>query len=146
MNPNLNNVLKWGIEHSEAAQGTESPKTQLTQADLLALFGKNQVSDADLMRQSMAVVQDEEATLENRLQAFDNFEQLIENLDNANNIEQLGLWTPLVGQLESKEAQLRAFAAWCCSTAVQNNIKTQERVRIVALYAASYNVANKLSS
>ena len=76
----------------------------------------------------MQVIQNEEAELEHRGTAFDNFEQLIENLDNANNIESLGLWTPLVEQLENKDAELRRYAAWCCGTAVQNNIRTQERV------------------
>jgi len=125
--PNLNTLLKWGIENSRVSNGAEA-KTQLNQEALAALFGGNQKSDAQMMKEMMEVVQDEEAKLENRVIAFDNFEQLIENLDNANNIESLGLWTPLVEQLENTNAELRTFAAWCCATAVSNNIKTQERV------------------
>jgi hsp70-interacting protein len=68
--------------------------------------------------------------LEDRITAFDNFEQLIENLDNANNLEALNLWIPLIEQLENKEVELRRFAAWCIGTAVQNNIKTQEKVSL----------------
>ena len=131
-NPNLNTILKWGIENSQVAQDTTKSKTQLNEDAVRALFGENVKSDADLMRESMAAVQDEELSLKNRIQAFDNFEQLIENLDNANNIEALRLWDPLVKQLQSREADLREFAAWCCSTAVQNNTRTQERVRICA--------------
>ena len=54
-------------------------------------------SDATLLKEAMAAIQSPDASNENKLVAFDNFEQLIENIDNANNIESLGLWTPLIG-------------------------------------------------
>ena len=87
-------------------------------------------SDADRMREAMAAIMasDDQLALEHKLIAWDNFEQLIENLDNANNLEPLGLWDPLVRQLDSDEAEMRRMAAWCVSTAVQNNIKSQERL------------------
>ena len=126
--PNLNTLLKWGVENSKAAEGTE-PKTQLNAEALAALFGGgNMKSDAQMMKDNMEVIKREECDLEDRITAFDNFEQLIENLDNANNLESLNLWIPLIAQLESKEAELRRYAAWCIGTAVQNNIKTQEKV------------------
>ena len=129
--PNLNTLLKWGVENSKVAEGTE-PKTQLNAEALAALFGGgNMKSDAQMMKDNMEVIKREECDLEDRITAFDNFEQLIENLDNANNIESLGLWSSLVEQLDNKEPELRTFAAWCCGTAVQNNLKTQERVSIL---------------
>ena len=75
----------------------------------------------------MAAILSPEVTLENKLVAFDNFEQLIEQVDNANNIDNLGLWTPLKDLLSSEEADLRRFACWCIGTAVQNNLNCQER-------------------
>jgi hsp70-interacting protein len=131
--PGLNNLLKWGIQNSEASRtdvaAADQPPRQLDAEALQRLMtGMSGPSDAQLMQESMQVIQNEEAELEHRVTAFDNFEQLIENLDNANNIESLGLWTPLVEQLENKDAELRRYAAWCCGTAVQNNIRTQERV------------------
>lgn len=126
--PNLNTLLKWGVENSNVSDGTEAPKTQLNSEALAALFGGNQKSDAQMMKDNMEVIKREDCDMEDRLIAFDNFEQLIENLDNANNLEALGLWIPLIEQLENKDAELRRFAAWCISTAVQNNIKTQEKV------------------
>lgn len=63
-----------------------------------------------------------------RLVAFDNFEQLIENLDNANNLGPLALWTPLLSCLGNEEKEIRRMAAWCVGTAVQNNEKSQERL------------------
>jgi hypothetical protein len=130
--PGLNNLLKWGIQNSEASQdaaAADQPPPQLDAEALQRLMtGVSGPSDAQLMQESMQVIKNDEAELENRITAFDNFEQLIENLDNANNIESLGLWMPLVEQLEHQESELRFYAAWCCGTAVQNNIKTQERV------------------
>lgn len=130
--PNLNTLLKWGVEHSNVTEGAEPPKTTLTPDALAALFG-NQKSDAQMMKDNMEVIKRGECELEDRITAFDNFEQLIENLDNANNLESLNLWIPLIEQLEDKEAEIRRYAAWCIGTAVQNNIKTQEKVSVMLL-------------
>jgi len=132
MDQGLNSLLKWGVENSEAARDGEhstepADATRGINADALkALMGGP--SDADLMRESMAAIVSSEVDLENKLVAFDNFEQLVEVIDNANNMQSLGLWTPLIGQLEHKEADMRRMAAWCIGTAVQNNVKAQERL------------------
>jgi hsp70-interacting protein len=128
--PNLNTLLKWGVENSNVSEGAEAPKTTLSPEALAALFGGNQKSDAQMMKDNMEVIKRDDCDLEDRITAFDNFEQLIENLDNANNLEALNLWIPLIEQLENKEVELRRFAAWCIGTAVQNNIKTQEKVSL----------------
>lgn len=129
----MSNLLKWSIENSANGQSDETSapheRPSLDPEILAQLLGGP--SDADLMRESMAAIQSPDIDLENRLVAFDNFEQLVENLDNANNMEALGLWTPLVGLLESKEPEMRMMAAWCLGTAVQNNIKSQERVSLL---------------
>jgi hsp70-interacting protein len=130
--PGLNNLLKWGIENSSASNNTTasqstSQSSTINASALAALLGGP--SDADRMREAMAAIQHPEVDLENKLIAFDNFEQLIENIDNANNIASLGLWMPLAELLKSDEAELRRYAAWCIGTAVQNNEKAQERVR-----------------
>ena len=136
MDPGMNQLLKWSIENADASRNdpdattdpkAERPSGRPLNADALnALLGGP--TDADLMRESMAAIQNPEIPLENKLVAFDNFEQLIENLDNANNMEPLGLWTPLVEILQNEEPDMRRLAAWCLGTAVQNNFKAQERV------------------
>lgn len=167
----MNQLLKWSIENSEnpSADPTsttdpkaERPSGRPINADALnSLFGGP--SDADLMRESMAAILSSSITLDNKIIAFDNFEQLVENIDNANNLESLGLWTPLVGLLGSEEAELKRYAAWCLGTAVQNNIKAQanllatgaippltklaiedsnEQVRRKAIYALSSEMRN----
>lgn len=130
----LNTLLKWGVQHSSDAttEGeTEAPKNPargINSEALAQLFGAP--SDADRMREAMAAIQHPEVDLHNKIIAFDNFEQLIENLDNANNMEPLKLWVPLVEQLANPEPELRRYAAWCVGTAVQNNTKSQERVSL----------------
>ncbi|KAL2142078.1 hypothetical protein VTI28DRAFT_1591 [Corynascus sepedonium] len=109
-----------------ATSRTAPAGTNLNPEVLSALFGGP--SDAELMRAAMEVIRDEQATLENKLIAFDNFEQLIESIDNANNLEPLALWTPLLATLEHDESELRRMAAWCVGTAVQNNVRSQERL------------------
>lgn len=130
--PAMNNLLKWGIQNSQSSQAPEGsaqpPSTQLNPEAIRALFGK---SDAQLMMESMEFIDNSENDLEERITAFDNFEQLIEGIDNANNMENLGLWTRLVKHLENPDAELRMYAAWCCGIAVQNNIRSQERVLIL---------------
>jgi len=140
MDPNLNHLLKWSIENSEASRNDpastnaeierdDSPAGRSLNAEALkALMGGP--SDAQLMQESMKAIRSPDISLDNKLVAFDNLEQLIENIDNANNMESLGLWTPLMGQLDSEEADMRRMAAWCLGTAVQNNVKAQERVRL----------------
>lgn len=135
----MNQLLKWGIENSENPStdptSTTDPKAErpsgrpINAEALNSLFGGP--SDADLMKESMAAILSSHITLGDKLIAFDNFEQLIENLDNANNMEVLGLWAPLVQLLKSDEADLRRYAAWCVGTAVQNNVKAQARLLAV---------------
>jgi hypothetical protein len=131
----MNKLLKWSVANSEQknADGTvtappsaEEAKRTLTPDMINALMGGP--SDADLMKAAMEVLHSDESDLENKLIAFDNFEQLIEGIDNANNLEPLGLWTPLVQLLKHEEADMRRMAAWCIGTAVQNNEKAQDRV------------------
>ena len=132
MDPGLNELLKWGVENSSTTANDPSAATPsdrgLNPDALASLFGGP--SDADLMKSSMSAIlsTDPEITLDDKLIAFDNFEQLIENLDNANNLGPLALWTPLLGCLSSEEPEIKKMAAWCVGTAVQNNVTSQERL------------------
>ncbi|KUI62607.1 Hsp70 nucleotide exchange factor FES1 [Cytospora mali] len=150
MDKNLSQLLKWSIEAQTSGTSNDStntntnnnnsdgqapapapapaPRSDLTPEILSSILGGP--SDAELMQQSMAVITsaDPEVSLEHKLVAFDNFEQLIESLDNANNIANLALWTPLLQQLSHEESEMRKYAAWCVGTAVQNNEKSQERL------------------
>ncbi|KAI0122871.1 hsp70-like protein [Xylariales sp. AK1849] len=133
MDKNLNGLLKWSIENSNPSSDGATPSTQppvrsLNAEAIASLLGGP--SDADLMLAAMSNItsSDPEITLDSKLIAFDNLEQLIESLDNANLLSKLGLWTPLLELLGHDEAQLRLMAAWCVGTAVQNNAPCQERL------------------
>ncbi|KAL4955246.1 Hsp70 nucleotide exchange factor fes1 [Aspergillus filifer] len=137
MDPNMNNLLKWGIQNSTNPPSGSSndnnapaqPSQNITPEMLNSLFGGP--SEADLMKAAMEALRDPEVDLENKLIAFDNLEQLVENIDNANNLEPLGLWTPLVELLGHEEAEMRKYAAWCIGTAVQNNEKAQDKLIVM---------------
>ncbi|KAJ9138754.1 Hsp70-like protein [Coniochaeta hoffmannii] len=136
MSRNLNDLLKWSIENTTRgedapADGAAAPSSDsirnLDPELLSALMGGP--SDAELMQAAMSLItsDDPDVTHESRVTAFDNFEQLIESLDNANNMSNLALWTPLVSLLDHSHPDLRRYAAWCVGTAVQNNAPSQER-------------------
>lgn len=132
--PRLNELLKWSIENSDSSRNDPAaapPTSDLTPEVMAALMGGP--SDADLMNAAMQLITADspDVSLDDKLIAFDNFEQLIESLDNANNIANLSLWTPLLEQLRHEEREIRKMAAWCVGTAVQNNEKTQERLYAV---------------
>ncbi|KAJ5719620.1 Hsp70 nucleotide exchange factor fes1 [Penicillium malachiteum] len=138
MDPQMNKLLKWSVQNSQqqnedgsltAPPTAEQASRNLTPDMINALMGGP--SDADLMKAAMEVLHDNESDLENKLIAFDNFEQLIEGIDNANNLEPMGLWTPLVQLLEHEEADMRRYAAWCIGTAVQNNEKAQDKLIVL---------------
>jgi len=139
----LPDLLKWSVANSEAslknggAVPMEAPKVEA----LAQLFGFNVGSDAERMAESLLVVKNESGKfdLDNRIQAFEDFRMLVENLDNANNLPNIqqyeggprGLWMPLLEQLESEEAEIRSLAASCVHAAVQNDAKVQEKLLLV---------------
>lgn len=124
----LNSLLQWGIANSgDAPAGERRDPTKGFNPELLAqLMGGP--SDADRMKDAMhaIVAPMDKVDLENKLIAWDNLEQLIEQIDNANNLDPLKLWDPLIQQLDHEEPEMRKNAALCISTAVQNNVKSQE--------------------
>lgn len=134
MDPELNKLLKWSITNSDASKDAEdesnavdSSKSNIT-PELISRLFRNQESDATLMCRYIAAVQHPEIELNDKLVAFDNFEQLIEGIDNAMNIESLGLWPDIISLLKHEETEIRLYAAWSVGTAVQNNPKTQDQV------------------
>jgi hsp70-interacting protein len=142
--PGLSSLLKWSVENSSTSQdGSNTTTTSTSTAAppdsahglpahaLAALLGGP--SDADLMREAMAAITSPSVSLQDKLIAFDNFEQLVESIDNANNLGPLGLWEPLAGRLRDSEGDLRLMAAWCVGTAAQNNVAAQERVSLFNL-------------
>ncbi|KAL3233790.1 Hsp70 nucleotide exchange factor FES1 [Nakaseomyces bracarensis] len=161
----MEKLLHWSIANAqgdkEAIDKAGAPDPKL----LEQLFGGGGPDDPTLMKEAMAVITNPEADLENKLIAYENFEMLIENLDNANNIENMKLWEPILSTLDYDEADLRATGLSVIGTAVQNNTPSQDNfikyegsveklidiaknknekneVRIKALYALSNLIRN----
>ncbi|ANB14721.1 Fes1p [Sugiyamaella lignohabitans] len=121
----MEKLLKWSIESAsyDPNSGKEAPAKP--DPELLAqLFGAK--DEPTLMKEAIQVAINKENSLEDRETALDNFEMLIENLDNANNIENIGLWPPILQLVADSEPTIRKMACWIIGTATQNNPKTQE--------------------
>ncbi|KAF2471164.1 putative Hsp70 nucleotide exchange factor [Lindgomyces ingoldianus] len=135
--PRLNNLFKWGVENSDASRNDPTANTgSRTQLDPEALkqvlfpssgSGQGPRSDPEWMTHYMDVVSNKDPTATEKAQALEHFEELIANLDNANSMT-LAHWNALVEELKNEDRDVRLWAAWCCDTAVQNNVKTQERL------------------
>ncbi|WVW84637.1 hypothetical protein I302_106671 [Kwoniella bestiolae CBS 10118] len=107
---------------------TTTPKRDdLTTEMLDLILGK---SDSITMKEKMAFAVDEGNPVEERVEALDDFEMLIELIDNANNMPILKLWQPLLGLLSSPEPEIVSNALWIIGTTVQNNIKAQAALYI----------------
>ncbi|PWY97220.1 Fes1-domain-containing protein [Testicularia cyperi] len=131
---NAQELLKWGLANSTAA--APGPSVDQISADIAAgnrpdladprlydaIMGK---SETQMMREELAAAVDESRTVEDRCTALDNFEMLIEQIDNANNITSMKMWPPIIALLSSEEPRIQTATAWILGTAVQNNDKAQ---------------------
>jgi hsp70-interacting protein len=125
----LNNLLRWSITNTNTAESPAPVQRNPEDLKILRDALYNQPSEATLMSRQMAAIKATELSLEDRITAFDNLQMILEKLDNANNLTPLKLWDPLFQELENEEEEMRMMAAWCISTAVQNNERTQQEVR-----------------
>ncbi|WVF69149.1 hypothetical protein IAT40_003924 [Kwoniella sp. CBS 6097] len=105
----------------------ETKRDDLTTEMLDLILGK---SDSITMKEKMATATDESVPVEERVEALDDFEMLIELIDNANNMPILKLWQPLLGLLSSPHPEIVAHTCWIIGTAVQNNLKAQAALYI----------------
>lgn len=122
----MEKLLHWSIVNAQDDKSAIAKAGQPDPKLLEQLFGMGGPDEPTLMKQAMAVITNPEADLENKLIAFDNFEMLIENLDNANNIENMKLWNHLLSSLDEPEADIRTAALSVIGTAAQNNTPTQD--------------------
>lgn len=99
--------------------------------------------DAKLMLQSMTAIEDASLPAEHHEIAFENLEALVEQIDNAKNLRNLNLWSPVLAQLEKPDALFRIGGCSVIATAVQNNPVSQGDFlnldglrRVLALFAS----------
>ncbi|KAM5532526.1 hypothetical protein V8D89_013813 [Ganoderma adspersum] len=121
----MESLLRWGIANSAPQDGTQpppQPRTDLDPGIIDAILGK---SDAELMKEALAVAVDETRDEDDRVQALDDFEMLVEQIDNANNLEKLKMWEPLQALLVNSSPEIQRQTLWVLGTAVQNNPAAQ---------------------
>ncbi|KAF9356743.1 hsp70 nucleotide exchange factor fes1 [Mortierella sp. NVP85] len=125
----LNELLQWSIinqatekEDASAEGATKQPPRKLDPEIIDAILGK---SDSQLMIEAMTVIKSPQSTDEQKEVAWEDFEMLIQQIDNASNMENMKLWPPVLQELKSSNPKYREQAAWVCGTATQNNPKAQ---------------------
>ncbi|BEI83019.1 hypothetical protein CcaverHIS002_0308870 [Cutaneotrichosporon cavernicola] len=102
----------------------EEPKkdNKLSTEMLDLIMGK---PDSVTMKEKMAIASNTAADVDERVMALDDFEMLIELIDNANNMPILKLWQPLLELINDPNDQIARHALWVVGTAIQNNLKGQ---------------------
>lgn len=123
----MEKLLKWSVQASSQQGTTDKPLAAPDPELVKQLFGGP--DEATLMKEAVKAAIDTSADEETRETALDNLEMLVESLDNANNLENLGLWEPLIGLLSGdieSSSTVQSMACWVTGTAVQNNDKAQE--------------------
>ena len=142
----MEQLLRWGIANSDPNAPPPQPRTDLDPGVIDDILGK---SDAELMKEALTVAVDEKRDEDERLQALDDFEMLIEQIDNANSeyahvswtdkrgltlrgvdLEKLKMWEPLHALLTSPTSSeaIQMATLWILGTAVQNNPSAQNSV------------------
>ncbi|ORX56772.1 Fes1-domain-containing protein [Hesseltinella vesiculosa] len=129
----MEKLLQWAVNNSNQEELTKNAEairrgeykpdpSKFNPEVIDAILGKD---DATLMKEAVQCIADPNDTIQNKEIALDNLEMLIEGIDNAKNINSLGLWPTLIQALGDKEQAVRTGAAWVCGTAVQNNPDAQ---------------------
>ncbi|KAH9448465.1 hypothetical protein Pst134EA_027775 [Puccinia striiformis f. sp. tritici] len=116
--------------HQPSQASVPSTHKKLDTGVLDAILGR---TDAVRMREAISIFEDPKKSIHERCNAGEELEDLIQDLDNANDMEVLGIWPKLMTLMESntsggnsKDDDLIKFhACWICGTAVQNNPKSQ---------------------
>jgi len=125
----MDGLLRWSIQNStpldEAARNAPLERKDLDPGIIDMILGR---PDSELMKEDMAIATDASRDEDDRVNALDHFEMLIEQIDNANNIEKLHLWEPLQSLLSSETStpDIVMQSLWVIGTAIQNNPAAQD--------------------
>ncbi|KAF9254977.1 nucleotide exchange factors-like protein [Marasmius fiardii PR-910] len=123
----MESLLKWSIQNSTPGDGSKpsEPRKDLNPEIIDAILGK---SDAEQMKEDMAIAVDANRSEDERVDALDHLEMLIEQIDNANNLVKLKLWEPLHALITSDSSTDPVIlqALWVIGTALQNNPAAQD--------------------
>lgn len=121
----------------------DGPRQKLDASMLDAIMGPD---DAELMKRCMWAIESRPPLPRDEIAvAFENLEALVEQIDNAKNLRNLGLWAPLVRQLFKKDGDggdgevFRVGGCAVIATAVQNNPVSQDDFLALTLDLPSHH-------
>lgn len=127
----MEKLLQWSTaqqsDDPEVRSRAPAPDPKILAQVLGANTGKD---ESTLMKEDISVLvcDDPRITVDDKLTALEDFEMLVQNLDNANNISPMGIW-PEIAKLYTYEGEeqdeFRGLGALITGTAVQNNTKCQ---------------------
>lgn len=108
-------LLAWSIQNK-----SEEPvkPSKIDPKWIEVLLGK---PESARMKEIIQLVKDGAKEVE----LLDEFEMLVESIDNASDVGSLGLWPDLISFLTSDDVTLRKYSAWIIGTCCQNNMKCQ---------------------
>ncbi|KAF9784498.1 nucleotide exchange factors-like protein [Thelephora terrestris] len=122
----MDSLLRWSVEHSTPRSADDPPpvRRDIDPGIIDHILGK---PDAVLMKEALEVALDESRDDDTRIQALDDFEMFVEQIDNANDLEKLKMWDPLQSLLTSQDSsdEIKVHTLWIIGTAVQNNPTAQ---------------------
>lgn len=113
-------IASSGVASTSSAGG--QPQKKLDPAVLDAILGK---SDAQRMMEAVRDLKSDAYNHEQKMYIWDELEMLVENLDNANDLEKMKLWQPISDFLDDPNEEMRIQACWVLGTAIQNNPRSQ---------------------
>ncbi|ORY77285.1 armadillo-type protein [Protomyces lactucae-debilis] len=123
----LQKLLKLSTSlHTDEAAASSDAATSRPKLDAAMLNHIMGPDDATLMMQAMQAIEDNSMSRDNHEIAFENLEGLVEQIDNAKNLQSLGLWPPILKQLDKSDAFYRKNGCAVIAAACQNNPATQE--------------------
>ncbi len=121
-------LLRWGIENSDldalraSAEDADAQPKRWDPELVEYILGKD---DAVRIREETAVFVDAQRPAEDRLAAWENLEMLVEQIDNAVNVDRMSLWPGIFGVLGEADARVVRCAYSLVGTAAQNNPEVQ---------------------
>lgn len=128
----MEKLLQWSTaqqsEDPEVRARAPAPDPKLLAQVLGANTGKDEPT---LMKEDISVLvcDDPRISVDDKLIALEDFEMLVQNLDNANNISPMGIWPEILKLYTYKgeeEDEFRGLGALITGTAAQNNVKCQD--------------------
>jgi len=115
-----------GLPLPAASSTPPQPLTKERLEDLKTWTGMMMPDNVEMMRQALVQAQDLSLSLEDRETALFNLQELVEDVDNAKDLQTIGGFTTVLElAFESEAPVLQAAAVWVIGTSVQNQRELQ---------------------